>query len=103
MNHPLVQETKNGVLLTVHVQPNARVTECAGIHGEALKICVAAPPADGAANNELIRFLARRCSLPLASVRIQSGFGGKHKRLMLKGVTAGLVITRLNLALRKEG
>jgi len=73
-----------------------------GIQGEALKIRVAAPPAEGAANNELIRFLARQFSLPLASVLIESGFGSKHKRLMLKGVTAGLVIARLNLTLRED-
>lgn len=102
MNLPFLQDTKNGVLLTVHVQPSARVTECVGIHGEALKIRVAAPPADGAANRELIRFLARQCSLPLASVHIHSGFGSKHKRLILNGVTAGLVIARLNLAPRMD-
>jgi uncharacterized protein len=103
MSFPFVQDTKNGVLLTVHVQPNARVTACVGTHGDALKIRVAAPPVEGAANKELIRFLARQCSLPLASVHIQSGFGGKYKRLMLNGVTAGLVITRLNLGLSKDG
>ena len=102
MSFPFVQYTKNGVLLAVHVQPNARVTESAGIHGDALKIRVAAPPAGGAANNELVRFLARQCALPLACIHIQSGLGSRFKRLMLQGVTAELVITRLNLALRKD-
>jgi len=102
MSFPFVQYTKNGVLLAVHVQPNARVTKCAGIHGDVLKFRVAAPPAGGAANNELIRFVARQCSVPLASVHIQSGLGSRYKRLMLQGVTAELVITRLNLALRKD-
>lgn len=103
MNLPFVQDTKKGVLLTVHVQPNARVTEYVGMHGEALKIRVAAPPREGSANDELIRFLARQCSLPLASVHIQSGRGSKHKRIVLKGVTAGEVIARLNLGSEKRG
>jgi uncharacterized protein (TIGR00251 family) len=103
MNFPSVQDTKNGVLLTIHVQPNARITEYVGLHGDALKIRVAAPPTEGAANDELIRFLARQCSLPLASVHIQSGRGSKHKRIVLKGVTAGLVIARLNLGAEKGG
>ena len=103
MNLPIVQDTKKGVLLTVHVQPNARVTEYVGMHGEALKIRVAAPPMEGAANDELIRFLARQCSLPLASVHIQSGRGSKHKRIVLKGVTAGEVIARLNHGSEKRG
>jgi uncharacterized protein len=103
MNLPIVQDTKHGVLLTVHVQPNARITECMGVHGDALKIRVAAPPTDSAANSELIRFLARQCSVPLSSVHIQSGRGSKHKRIVLKGVTAGHVIARLNLGIGKEG
>jgi len=44
--------------LLIHVQPNARRTEVAGRHGDAIKIKVAAPPVNGAANAELIRFLA---------------------------------------------
>jgi uncharacterized protein len=103
MNLPIVQDTKHGALLTVHVQPNARITECVGIHGEALKIRVAAPPVEGAANDELVRFLARQCSIPLASVHIQSGLGSKRKRIVLKGVTAGRVIARLNPGLKKDG
>ena len=102
MSFPFVQYTKNGVLFAVHVQPNARVTKCAGIHGDVLKFRVAAPPAGGAANNELIRFLARQCTLPLASIHIQSGLGRRDKRLLLQGVTAGLVMTRLNLARIKD-
>ena len=102
MSFPFVQDTQNGVLLAVHVQPNARVTEYVGTHGDALKIRVAAPPAGGAANNELVRFLARQCALPLACIHIQSGLGRRDKRLILQGVTAGLVMTRLNLARRKD-
>jgi len=46
----IVQDSKNGAVLIVHVQPNALRTECVGIHGDALKIRVAARPLDGAAN-----------------------------------------------------
>jgi uncharacterized protein (TIGR00251 family) len=91
----IVQDSKNGAVLTVHVQPKASRTECVGIHGDALKIRVAAPPIDGAANEELIRFIASRCAIPRASVLIQSGAEGRHKRLYLKGVTAELVMARL--------
>lgn len=91
----IVQDSKNGAVLTVHVQPKASRTECVGIHGDALKIRVAAPPVDGAANEELIRFLANQCSIPRTSVLIQSGAEGRHKRLCLKGITAELVMARL--------
>ena len=101
MNSLIVQDTKDGVVLTVHIQPKASTTECVGIHGDAIKIRVAAPPADGAANDELIRFLARQLSIPTASVRIHSGASGRHKRVLVKGTTAQLVLARLNLGNRK--
>lgn len=93
--HVIVQDSKNGAVLTVHVQPKASRTECVGIHGDALKIRVAAPPVDGAANEELIRFVAKQCSIPRTSVLIQSGAEGRHKRLCLKGITAESVMARM--------
>jgi len=98
MNSLIVQDTKDGVILTVHVQPQASTTECVGIHGHALKIRVTAPPVDGAANEELIRFLARQLSITSTSLRIHSGAGGRHKRVLIKGATAQLVMARLNLS-----
>ena len=97
MNGLIVQDTKAGAVLSVRVQPKASTTECVGIHGDALKIRVAAPPVAGAANDELIRFLARRLSMPATSVRIHSGASGRHKRILVKGATAQFVLARLNL------
>lgn len=92
---PIVQGTKDGAVLTVHVQPKASRTECVGLHGDALKIRVAAQPIDGAANEELIRFLADRCRISRASILIQSGGEGRRKRLYLKGISAEKVTARL--------
>ncbi len=101
MNSLIVQDTKDGAILTVHVQPKASTTECVGIYGDALKIRVAAPPVDGEANGELIRFLARRLSIPFTSVQIHSGTNGRHKRVLIKGATVQLVMTRFGLGDRK--
>ncbi|TKB92592.1 MAG: YggU family protein [Nitrospira sp.] len=95
MNSLIARDTKDGAILTVHIQPKASTTECVGIHGNAIKIRVAAPPVDGAANDELIRFLAQTLVLPLAAVHIESGNGGRHKRVRLRGVMAERVIARL--------
>ena len=97
----MVQDTKAGAILSVHVQPKASTTECVGIHCDALKIRVAAPPVDGAANDELTRFLARQLSVPITSVRIHSGASGRHKRVLIIGVTAQLVLARLSLRNQK--
>ena len=91
----IVRDSKDGTILTVHVQPKAARTACVGIHGEALKIRIAAPPVEGAANRELIRFLADELSLPTAAVHIESGEESRHKRVRLEGTTAVQVMTRL--------
>jgi uncharacterized protein (TIGR00251 family) len=101
MNSLIVQDTKDGTILTVHIQPKASTTECVGIHGDAIKIRVAASPVDGAANDALTRFLARQLSTPVTSVQIQSGASGRHKRVLVKGITAHVVMARLNLGQRK--
>ena len=82
---PFIRVSKQGVLLSIRVLPRAAHTACAGIHGEALKIRIAAPPVKGAANRELIRFLADQLSLPTAAVRIASGEGGRTSACMSKG------------------
>ena len=91
----IVQDSKNGAVLTVHVQPNATRTECVGIHGDALKIRVAARPLNGAANEALIQFIAAQCAVPQSRVAIQAGVEGRRKRLCVKGITAEMVWVRV--------
>ena len=57
-----------------------------GRHGDALKVRLAAPPSEGAANEELRRFLAERFRLPQANVRLLSGGQSRRKRMLLKGM-----------------
>jgi len=97
MNQLIVQDITDGAILAVHIQSKASTTECVGIRGDAVKIRVAAPPVDGAANDELIRFLARRLSIPARSVQIKSGAGRRHKRVVIKGASAEFVLTCLNV------
>lgn len=69
-----------GVLeLALHVQPGAKRTEVAGAHGDALKIRLAAPPVDGKANEELIRFLADAFGVPQRAVTIVRGATSRRK------------------------
>lgn len=81
--------------ITVHVVPRARQTEVAGRHGDAVKIRVAAPPVDGAANTELVRFVAKRLGVPRSAVRINSGASGRRKTLSVDGVTTDAANARL--------
>ena len=68
-----------GATLTLHIQPGARKTETAGLHGDALKIRLAAPPLDGKANKALQEFIATRLGLAKSSVRLISGMTSRRK------------------------
>lgn len=65
--------------LTLHVQPGARVTSVAGLHGGALKIKVAAPPVEGKANAALTAFLSKAFGVPARQVTVKLGTQGRHK------------------------
>ena len=73
------------ITLTLHIQPGAKKTELAGLHGEALKIRLAAPPVDGKANEGLLRFVAERLQLPKSAVTLKSGQTSRHKVLEIAG------------------
>lgn len=80
-------ERSEGVELRVHIQPRASKTEIIGLHGEALKIRIAAPPVDGQANAELCRYLARHVGVPHKDVQIKSGVSSRRKRVFIAGKT----------------
>jgi uncharacterized protein (TIGR00251 family) len=67
------------LVLTLHVQPGAKRTEVAGVHGDALKIRLAAPPVDGRANAELLRYLADAFGVPLRNVMLVRGDTSRRK------------------------
>jgi uncharacterized protein (TIGR00251 family) len=94
-----LQDSPDGALLTVHIQPNASRTEYVGIHGDALKFRVATPPVNGAANEALCRFLAERFDLPKSAVEVRTGAKGRRKKILLKGLKAGHVLDVLELRL----
>ena len=73
------------LVLTVHAQPGARRTELQGLHGDALKIRVAAAPVDGAANDELRRFLAKSFEVAWRDVELLSGISSRAKRFSIRG------------------
>ncbi|MBS1226907.1 MAG: hypothetical protein H6R17_184 [Proteobacteria bacterium] len=77
--------------LTLHIQPGAKKTEVAGIHGDALKIRLAAPPVDGKANAALIAFVADRLGLAKSAVSLKSGQTSRRKVLEVTGAPADTV------------
>jgi hypothetical protein len=82
----MIEQRGNAVRVRVRVQPRASRTEVAGEHDGALKVRVAAPPVDGAANDELVRFIARRVGVARSRIRIVSGDAGRSKVVEIEGV-----------------
>jgi hypothetical protein len=81
--------------IVVHAVPRAKVTEVMGRHGDAVRIRVAAPPVDGAANAEVVRFLAERLRVPRSAVTIARGHTGRRKTVAIEGVTTDVALRRL--------
>jgi uncharacterized protein (TIGR00251 family) len=83
------------VRICVYVQPRASKTEIAGMHGDALKIRLTAPPVDNAANAALIEFIAGKLSIPKGSVRVAAGATSRRKTVEIAGVTLDAVTAAL--------
>jgi uncharacterized protein (TIGR00251 family) len=82
----MIEQRDNAVRVRVRVQPRASRTEVAGEHDGALKVRVAAPPVDGAANDELVRFIAKRVGVAPSRIRIVSGDAVRSKVVEIEGV-----------------
>ena len=79
-----VRKHSRGILLQVFVQPRASKDSIVGLHGDRLKIKVAAPPVEGEANKRCIQFLANCLSVPRSRLEIISGHNSRSKSLLLK-------------------
>jgi uncharacterized protein (TIGR00251 family) len=73
------QPTCQGYILRLTVVPGAQRTQVVGRHGDRLKVRLAAPPEKGAANRELIAFLARALNLPKSSLKLTLGAKSRTK------------------------
>ena len=82
------KEEGGALVFAVRVVPRASRTAVAGEHDGALRVRVAAPPVEGAANEELARFLAKTLGVPARDVEIVSGHASKSKRVRVRGVSA---------------
>lgn len=81
----VIRETSDGVTINVRVQPGAKRSRVLGIHGDALKIAVAAPPVDGKANEALIGFLAELLGVRQSNIEVVRGATSRQKTILIRG------------------
>jgi len=82
------RRTDQGWLISVHAQPGAKKSAVAGLHGNALKIRIAAPPVEGKANEALTAFVAKALGLPRRTVSIVKGESSREKLLLITDASA---------------
>lgn len=87
-----IRSVARGVRFEVRVQPRASRSEVVGAQEGALRVRLAAPPVDGAANDALIELLAHLLNIAKRDIRIVTGATSKRKVIEADGVTAEQVL-----------
>jgi uncharacterized protein len=82
------REEGGALVFAVRVAPRASRTTAAGEHDGALKVRVAAAPVEGAANEELARFLSKALGVPARAVEVVGGRASKSKVVRAEGAKA---------------
>ena len=90
-----VREDHGGLVVGVHVQPRASRTEFAGMHGSSLKLRIAAPAVEDAANRAVVAYFASSLGVPRSSVHIVRGLRSREKVIRIDGVSAAEFTDRL--------
>jgi len=87
MNQTWINQSDDGVIITVHAVPRAAQNAVQGLHGDALKIRLHAPPVDGKANEALISFLSRKLNIPKGNITLKSGANQRRKIIAISGIS----------------
>jgi uncharacterized protein len=82
-----VTQTDGAVMIKVRVVPRSSKSEIVGEYDGALKVRIAAPPVDGAANAELIALLSKKCGVSKNDVEIVGGQASKTKRVKIANIS----------------
>jgi len=90
-----ITEAESGVTFVVRVVPRASRDEIVGIHGDALKVRLTAPPVEGRANEALVAFLAQRLGVRKSQVEIIAGATSRRKMIRITGLLAQEMEERL--------
>ena len=91
MTDAIIRQDGDGICIRVRVIPRAHKTELAGIKDDELLVRLHAPPVDGAANEELVSFLAALLGVPRRAVAILSGARSRHKRVRVAAINVAAV------------
>ena len=83
---PIIKKP-DGIVLKIYVQPKSSQNAIVGVHDDAVKIRLTAPPVDNAANELCIKFLAKQLGFPKSSMAIISGHASRFKQVFIRCAT----------------
>ena len=84
---PPIIKKPDGILLKIYVQPKSSKNEIVGVHDDAIKIRLTAPPVDNAANEMCVKFLAKQLGISKSSINIISGHTSRFKQIFIHCAT----------------
>ena len=85
-----IQKKAGGIVFKIFVQPRSSKNMIAGLHDDALKVKLTAPPVNNAANKMSIKFLAKALGVPKSSLEIVSGHTSRNKQVLLHSDRPGI-------------
>ena len=98
----MLSSSPEGALLKIRAVPGARKSELSGESAGRLRVRLAAPPVEGKANRELLRFLANAFGVKKNRLLLVAGERSREKLVLLRGVPLAEARARLKTALGEE-
>jgi len=92
-----IRQEKSGASFAVKVAPRASQNKIAEVADGALKVRLTAPPVEGAANEALVKLLAKALGLAKSRVKVVQGHKSRDKRLLIEGLEPEEIARRLSL------
>jgi uncharacterized protein (TIGR00251 family) len=92
-----IRQEKNGASFAVKVAPRASHDKIDKIENGMLKVRLTAPPVEGAANQALVKLLAKALGLAKSKVKVIQGLKSRDKRLLIQDLEPAEVARRLGL------
>lgn len=92
-----IKEGKDGCTFLVRVQPRSSRDQVTGLHDDALKIRLTAPPVEGKANQALQKFLAKQLNTSPTNIDILTGHTSRQKRVRVVGISADAIRALLEI------
>ncbi|MBI4743302.1 MAG: YggU family protein [Actinobacteria bacterium] len=92
---PKINKSGDSFVLDVWIQPRSSRTEIVGSYRETLKIKIKAPPVEGKANQECLRFLASFFDVKKNQIKLISGETGRLKRIAISGISYEEIVSKL--------